>query len=96
MFMSITEMERILLLPRDTSSFSFWKNWQHTYQGPGTYTSQLIVTGTGGFADTMLSNTVVISKSCGPVSGSVYLDATSHCTLDAGESVLEGVSLTLT
>jgi PKD repeat protein len=70
----------------------FYGQFVHVYQNPGTYNAQLIVTGPDLLADTVVTQTITISNSCGPVSGTVYNDLNGNCLYDMGEQ-LGGISL---
>ncbi len=65
----------------------FYTWFTHTYEYPGSYTVQYIVTdASSGVADTIVvPNEVFVGDSCGTVSGTVYLDENSNCQFDPGE-----------
>lgn len=66
----------------------------HTYTNAGTYTPTMTVTGPG--ASPMLINwwwgantlTVLAPSVCGNISGNVYNDLNSNCTMDVGEEMI--------
>lgn len=66
--------------------FSGW--FVHTYQYPGSYTVQYIVTDVNtGVADTLtVPNEIFVGDTCGNVSGTIYIDENSNCQYDLGES----------
>ncbi len=63
----------------------------HIYQLPGNYSVMFIATGSDGSTDTIIDNSVLISTSCGDISGVVYVDANSDCIYNAGEITLNQV-----
>ncbi|MEO5572041.1 MAG: T9SS type A sorting domain-containing protein [Bacteroidia bacterium] len=64
----------------------FWANLSHIYTLPGIYSLQCIVTGPDGDVDTLTNNnTVIVSTSCGNITGNVYYDANGNCVNDAGD-----------
>ena len=75
----------------------FYTLFSHVYQNPGTYNPQLIVYSPDSvYIDTSIIFTpFIISNTCGPVSGHVYLDINQNCVYDAGDKPLanRGVSL---
>jgi uncharacterized repeat protein (TIGR01451 family) len=73
---------------------SFWQGTvTHQYLNPGSYTTQLTVTAPNGMMDSSIAQTVTISSSCGPVSGTVYNDLNGNCINDAGDLPLEYITL---
>ena len=64
----------------------------HTYNIGGTYTPEVIAT-SGGFTDTIYANTSVIYNNCAYVSGYVYSDINSNCTLDVADDTLRGAPI---
>ncbi len=76
----------------------FWSNYDdfiHTYEFPGHYTVMVIATGTDNPDTVIYDNMIIISDTCGNISGTVYLDENSNCILDNGESTLAWVGVTL-
>lgn len=71
----------------DTNSQGYiWSTFNHVYTTPGSFSCQFIATAPDGAADTIVNNNaIVISNSCGNISGTVYLDANGNCIQDAGE-----------
>jgi uncharacterized repeat protein (TIGR01451 family) len=65
---------------------TFWVGFDHIYTTPGTFSLQIIVTAPNGDADTVIdNNAIVISNSCGNISGTIYLDEDGDCIQDVGE-----------
>jgi uncharacterized repeat protein (TIGR01451 family) len=68
----------------------------HTYNTPGIYSPQYIITGVDGNADTLVQyNNVVISQACGNISGHAYEDTNGNCTQDSGEPSTPGMGVLL-
>lgn len=57
----------------------------HTYTVPGTFSVQLIYTASTGVADTMYTQSFIVSDTCANVSGRLYVDNNNNCTYDAGD-----------
>lgn len=73
---------------------TFYTSFFHVYTAPGTYSVQIIGTATNGDSDTLTSyNSVVISDSCGNISGKVYNDANGNCMFDGGDSPVAWASV---
>ena len=66
--------------------------FNHEYLNAGTYTPQFIVTGPDLNADTITTESIIVSSSCGSISGTVYNDLNNNCTFDSGEE-LPNISL---
>lgn len=62
----------------------FWVNIPHTYTIPGSYSTQLIVTGPDLVADT--ATDFLFVDHCETISGNVYKDDNGNCTKDIGET----------
>ena len=73
----------------------FYSYPTHIYQNPGTYTASLIVTAPDLQSDTAYAQPIIISSSCGPISGTVYQDINGNCIYDAGDIPLSNISLSL-
>lgn len=79
----------------NSGTYYFWlDSLEHTYTFPGVFTPAVVVTGPDGQTDTVYS-TIVITDTCGNVSGKMYIDANSNCLYDAGEQVLAGIPIQL-
>jgi uncharacterized repeat protein (TIGR01451 family) len=65
----------------------------HRYLNPGTYYPMLIAWDENNDTDTAYSNPVIISASCGPVSGMVFIDNNSDCIYNGGDSIADGIYL---
>lgn len=55
---------------------------EHAYQITGTFNVLFAATADNGVTDTAYFNGVVVTNSCAPLSGQVYLDNNSNCTYD--------------
>lgn len=73
---------------------TFYGSLNHTYITAGNYTAQLIATGPDGKADTALLM-LIISDTCGTISGHVFNDLNGNCSQDAGEDDLGGIPVHL-
>ena len=71
---------------------SFNGTLTHIYQNGGNYTPQLTATAPDLQTSVQTAQTIIVSSSCGNVSGYVYDDANANCTFDAGEE-LANISL---
>lgn len=71
-----------------------WIGVYHTYYSPGSFSLEYIVTGPDGSTDTLIAyNEVVVSNSCGAISGQVYFDVNGNCVYDAGDYPVSCVSI---
>lgn len=63
---------------------------QHYYAAPGNYSILFAVTEpSSGATDTLISyNEVILSDSCGNISGNIYNDLNNSCAWDAGDNAL--------
>lgn len=62
----------------------------HTYTLPGTYSIQYIATGPDLAADTIYEySQVIISDTCGNISGKVYNDLNSNCVFNSADEPIE-------
>jgi uncharacterized repeat protein (TIGR01451 family) len=68
----------------------FYATLMHTYANSGTYTPVVIAsTPDYLYSDTaLIGQTIIVSNSCGPVTGTVYLDNNQNCVFDAGDQPL--------
>ena len=67
------------------SQGGFWAGVNYTYTSAGIYSPKYIVTMPDGVTDTVCApNSIIVSTSCGNISGQVYLDNNSNCTYDNG------------
>jgi len=58
----------------------------HTYISEGFYNVQYIATGPDGNADTLNAlDAIMVSNTCGNISGKIYNDANSNCLFDIGD-----------
>ena len=64
------------------------------HDNAGIYNAALIVTGPDNTTITSTAVPIVVSSSCGNISGTVYNDANGNCLIDAGE-VIGGINLFL-
>ena len=67
----------------------------HVYLNAGTYTPQIIVTGPDLTADTSLSMTIEVYSTCGPITGSVFVDNNNNCINDVGDQPAPNVNVQL-
>ncbi|MBP6333923.1 MAG: T9SS type A sorting domain-containing protein [Bacteroidia bacterium] len=72
----------------------FFSAWMHTYVNSGTYTATVIVSA-GGFADTLSSPPIIVNATCGPLSGTVYLDNNLDCIFNSGDATLANIRVSL-
>ena len=61
----------------------------HTYLNPGNYTIYSQVIGPNQDTVSYTSQTIIVTSTCGPVSGTVYHDLNSNCIYDSGEELSE-------
>lgn len=75
----------------------FWiNNIDHVYTLPGNYSVMFVATGPDGDSDTLIDNSVLISTSCGNVSGYAYIDSNGNCLYDPGETLLPNMQVSVT
>ncbi|MFI5219391.1 MAG: T9SS type A sorting domain-containing protein [Bacteroidia bacterium] len=72
---------------------SFSIQVQHQYTFAGQFSIQYIATALNGtISDTItMYNQVILSDSCGTISGTIYFDANANCIFDTGDSKLNGI-----
>ncbi len=75
-------------------NLNYQGSFPHAYLNAGTYTANLTVTGPDSISASYASQPVIVSASCGSVSGTVYNDLNTNCVYDAGEE-LPNVGLTI-
>lgn len=64
----------------------FYINLSHIYNLPGIYSTQYIVTGPDGAADTLITNnSIIIATSCGNITGNVFFDNNNDCVFNSGD-----------
>src|SRR5688572_622452 len=68
---------------------TFYGTVNHVYTLPGAYAVQFIATGPDGSADTLVDPMVLMSASCAPFSGRLFLDSNSDCIFNVGETPVQ-------
>ncbi|MCF8258904.1 MAG: hypothetical protein K9J06_15215, partial [Flavobacteriales bacterium] len=85
----------------DFTYADFWAATQHEYTAPGTYTVYYEawgtpLSGTTFYYDSLIvSNEIIISDTCGSVSGTAYYDTNNNCVYDAGELPMPNLCIAL-
>ncbi len=75
---------------------TFYPSFPHTYTAAGSYSIECIALSNNGDGDTLTSyNQVIISDSCGNISGKVYIDANADCIYQTGETLMSFVPVQL-
>ncbi|MEO8151311.1 MAG: T9SS type A sorting domain-containing protein [Bacteroidia bacterium] len=86
------------IFQQSTDSFyDFHAVVYHTYNLPGSFTVAYIATNSIGDVDTLIRpSQIVLSNSCGNISGIVYSDFNNNCIYDGGDSLWNCKAIQLT
>ena len=84
-----TSLDSVALVEAGTTDY-FYGSFAHTYTLAGTYHQQLVAIAGNGISDTADLDSVVLHSNCILISGYVYNDINSNCSLDASDDSLAG------
>lgn len=73
---------------------NFYGNLHHVYANPGTFFPWMIVSNSGN-TDTAYCNTVLVSSTCGTITGYAYNDINQDCIFDSSDITSVGFNVQL-